>query len=169
MINTTSAKSKDQSKNNPIEQKLAEIGLTLPQAVTPVANYLPYTISGNQVIISGQLPIKDGKPEGIGKAGKEFTVEQAQAFARQCMLNVLAQLKAACGGDFGRVKRCLRLGIFVNSTESFIDQPKVANGASDLVVQLFGDAGKHVRAAVGVAQLPFGVAVEVEATFEIGA
>lgn len=167
MINTPSAKSKEASHNNAVEQKLNEMGLALPPVITPVANYVPYTISGKQVIISGQLPAKDGKFEGIGRAGREFTAEQAGVFARQCMLNVLAQLKVACGGDFGRVKRCLRLGVFVNSAENFTDQPKVANGASDLVVALFGEAGKHARAAVGMAQLPFGVAVEVEATFEL--
>jgi enamine deaminase RidA (YjgF/YER057c/UK114 family) len=149
------------------ERRLQELGYVLPPAVMPAANYVPCTVSGNQVIVSGQLPMKDGKPEGIGKVGRELTIEQGQAVARQCVLNVLTHVKAACGGDLARVKRCLRLGVFVNSTESFTDQPKVANGASDLIVALFGDAGKHARAAVGVAQLPFGVAVEVEATFEI--
>lgn len=150
-----------------VEQKLHEMGLVLPEAVTPVANYVPFVMTGSQVIVSGQLPMRDGRPEGIGKVGREFTAEQAQPFARQCALNVLAHLRAACGGDLGRVRRVLRLGVFVNSTEDFTDQPKVANGASDLMVQLFGEAGRHARAAVGVAQLPFGVAVEVEAAFEV--
>jgi enamine deaminase RidA (YjgF/YER057c/UK114 family) len=152
---------------NPVDAKLAEMGLTLPVAAMPAANYVPTTTSGNIVTVSGQLPMKDGKPTGIGKVGRELTIEQGQEVARQCGLNVLAHLKVACGGDFGRVKKCLRLGVFVNSTEDFTDQPKVANGVSDMMVALLGDAGKHARAAVGVAQLPFGVAVEVEATFEI--
>jgi enamine deaminase RidA (YjgF/YER057c/UK114 family) len=149
------------------EQRLAELGLALPPAAAPVAAYVPYTISNGQVYVSGQLPVKDGKME-TGKLGREFNVEQGQAFARQCMLNILAQLKNACGGDLGRVRKCLKLGVFIASAEGFIDHPKVANGASELVVAVFGDAGKHARAAVGVAELPFGVAVEVDAIFEIG-
>jgi enamine deaminase RidA (YjgF/YER057c/UK114 family) len=166
-MNTASAMPAGASSASPVDQKLSQLGLVLPAAANPAAAYVPYTICGNQVIISGQLPMKDGKPEGIGKVGKDFTIEQAQLVARQCVLNILAHLKNACGGDFSRVKKCLRLGVFVNSTDSFTDQPKVANGASELIVELFGDAGKHARAAVGVSQLPFGVAVEIEATFEI--
>jgi enamine deaminase RidA (YjgF/YER057c/UK114 family) len=150
-----------------VEKKLAAMGITLPQSVMPAANYVPYTISGNLVFVSGQLPMKDGKPQDIGKVGKEFTVEQAQQTARQCGINILSHLKAACGGNLDRVRRCVRLGVFVNSTESFTDQPKVANGVSDMIVEIFGEAGKHSRFAVGVSQLPFGVAVEVDATFEI--
>lgn len=150
-----------------VAQKLSSMNLEIPPSVMPAANYVPYVVSGNTVFISGQLPMKDGKPQDIGKVGREFTVEQAQATARLCGLNILAHLKAACGGDLGRVKRCLRLGVFVNSTETFTDQPKVANGVSDLMVGIFGDAGKHSRFAVGVSQLPFGVAVEVDGTFEI--
>lgn len=149
------------------EQKLAAMNITLPQSVPPAANYIPYTISGNLVVISGQLPMKDGKPQDIGKVGKEFTVEQAQGTARQCGINILSHLKAACGGNLDRVKRCVRLGVFVASAPGFTDQPKVANGVSDMMVAVFGEAGKHARAAVGVAELPFGVAVEVEAMFEI--
>ena len=151
---------------NAIEAKLAEKGLVLPEAALPAANYLPATISGNLIYVSGQLPMKDGKPQGIGKLGREFTIEQGQEVARQCVLNVLAHVRANLNGDLTRVKRVLRLGIFVASAEGFTDQPKVANGASDLIVELFGDKGKHARAAVGVAELPFGVAVEVEATVE---
>lgn len=150
-----------------VEQKLQELGLTLPVAATPAANYVSYTISGNQVFISGQLPMKDGKPMGIGKLGRDVTVEQGQDVARQCGLNILAQLKAACGGDFGKVVRCIRLGVFVASAEGFTDQPKVANGVSDLMVNVLGERGKHARFAVGVSELPFGVSVEVDATFEI--
>lgn len=151
---------------NSIEAKLAEKGLILPEAALPAANYVPTTVSGNIVYVSGQLPMKDGKPQGIGKLGREFNVEQGQEIARQCALNVLAHVKATLGGDLTRVTKVLRLGIFVASAEGFTDQPKVANGVSDLIVELFGDKGKHARAAVGVSELPFGVAVEVEATIE---
>ncbi len=150
-----------------VEEKLKAMNIVLPESVMPAANYVPYTISGNLVFISGQLPMKDGKPQDIGKVGKEFTVEQAQQTARQCGINILSHLKAACGGNLDRVKRCVRLGVFVNSTDAFMDQPKVANGVSDMMVEIFGDAGKHSRFAVGVSQLPFGVAVEVDGTFEI--
>lgn len=152
---------------NAIEAKLATLGITLPPSVLPAANYVPYMVSGNLVSISGQLPMKDGKPQDIGKVGREFTTEQAQGTAKLCGINILSHLKAACGGDLSKVKRCIRLGVFVNSTEDYTDQPKVANGVSDFMVEVLGDAGKHSRAAVGVAQLPFGVAVEVEAMFEI--
>lgn len=150
-----------------IDAKLKELGIDLPASVPPAAAYVPYTLSGKQVIISGQLPMKDGKPQDIGQVGASISLEQAQGTARLCVINVLSHLKAACGGDLDRVKQCLRLGVFVNSTPVFTDQPKVANGASELVMAVFGDAGKHARAAVGVAQLPFGVAVEVEGLFEI--
>lgn len=152
---------------NAIEQKLISMGIALPESVLPAANYVPYMKSGNLVSISGQLPMKDGKPQDIGKVGREFTVEQGQQTAKLCGINILSHLKAACGGDLSKVKQCVRLGIFVNSTEDFTDQPKVANGVSDMMVEIFGEAGKHSRAAVGVAQLPFGVAVEVEALFEV--
>ncbi len=150
-----------------IDAKLASLGITLPASVMPAANYVPYTVSGNQVFVSGTLPMKDGKPQDIGKLGKEFTVEQGQQTAKLCAINILAHAKAACGGDLDRIKKVIRMGIFVASAEGFTDQPKVANGASDLMVEIFGEAGKHARFAVGVAELPFGVAVEVDATFEI--
>lgn len=159
--------SKKEDKMSNIEQKLTSMGITLPPSVMPAANYVPYTISGNLVFVSGTLPMKDGKPQDIGKLGKEFSIEQGQATARLCGINILAHLKAACGGDLSRVVRCVRMGIFVASAEGFTDQPKVANGVSDMMVEIFGDAGKHARFAVGVAELPFGVSVEVDATFEI--
>lgn len=153
---------------NAIDAKLSSLGIALPPSVLPAANYVPYAVSGNMVSISGQLPMKDGKPQDIGKVGKDISIEQAQGTAKLCGINILSHLKAACGGDLGRVKRCVRLGVFVNSTEDFTDQPKVANGVSDMMVEIFGkEIGSHSRAAVGVAQLPFGVAVEVEALFEI--
>lgn len=153
---------------NAIDTALASLAITLPASVLPAANYVPYVVSGNMVSISGQLPMKDGKPQDIGKVGKDISIEQAQGTAKLCGINILSHLKAACGGDLSRVKRCVRLGVFVNSTEDFTDQPKVANGVSDMMVAIFGkEIGAHSRAAVGVAQLPFGVAVEVEALFEI--
>lgn len=164
MTATAAATSKSAGK---IDSKLAALGITLPASVMPAANYVPYTVSGNQVFVSGTLPMKDGKPQDIGKLGREFTLEQGQATARLCAINILAHVKAACGGDLDRVKKVIRMGIFVASAEGFTDQPKVANGASDLMVEIFGEAGKHARFAVGVAELPFGVAVEVDATFEI--
>lgn len=150
-----------------IDKKLESMNIVLPPSVMPAANYVPYTISGNLVYVSGTLPMKDGKPQDIGKLGKEFTVEQGQQTAKLCGINILAHLKAACGGNLDRVKKCVRMGIFVASAPGFTDQPKVANGVSDMMVEIFGDAGKHARFAVGVAELPFGVAVEVDATFEI--
>jgi enamine deaminase RidA (YjgF/YER057c/UK114 family) len=150
-----------------LEQQLSARGLILPTVSAPAANYVPYTISGNMVFLSGTLPIMDGKPAFIGKLGDNFTIEQGQETARCCVLNILAHLKNALDGDLDRVKRVIRLGVFVNATPDFIDHPKVANGASDLMVELFGDTGRHARFAVGVSGLPFGVAVEVDATFEI--
>lgn len=149
-----------------IESRLQELGHELPAVTLPAANYVPTVVSGNMVIVSGQLPMKDGKPHFVGKVGREISMEQAQECARLCVLNVLAHVKLAIG-DLNKVKRIIRLGVFVNAPDDFTDQPKVANGASDLMVELFGDKGKHARAAVGVASLPFGVAVEVEALVEI--
>lgn len=150
-----------------IEAKINALGLTLPEAVAPAANYVPYTVTGKTVIVSGMLPMQGGKPQFIGRVGKTISIEQAQECARLCGLNILAHLKNAAGGNLDHVARLLRMGIFVNSTEDFTEQPKVANGVSDLMVHVFGEQGKHARFAVGVAQLPFGVAVEVDATFEL--
>ncbi len=150
-----------------VEAKLADLKLTLPTVSMPAANYVPYVVSGGLVYFSGTLPMLDGKPQFVGKLGKEFTIEQGQECARLCILNILSHLKNALGGDLSKVKRVIRLGVFVSSAAGFTDQPKVANGASDLMVGLFGDSGKHARFAVGVSELPFGVAVEVDATFEI--
>lgn len=151
-----------------IAKKLEELNINIPAASKPAANYVPYVISGKQVIISGQIPFVNGSVEGqVGKLGDDFTIEQGKAVARVCGINILSQLREACGGDLAKVKRCVRLGVFVNSTPDFKDHPAVANGASDLIAELFGEKGQHARAAVGVAGLPFGVAVEVEATFEI--
>ena len=150
-----------------IDSRLAELGIELPQASAPAANYVPYTISGNNVYISGQVPVSDGELKFIGKLGEDHDVDSGYQAARLCGLNIIAQLKAACGGDLDRVVRCLKLGGFVNSTPTFGDQPKVINGASDLMVEVFQDKGRHARFAVSAANLPFGVAVEVDAVFEI--
>ncbi|MCW5591985.1 MAG: RidA family protein [Burkholderiales bacterium] len=149
------------------EEKLAALGLELPVAAAPVANYVGYTVSGKTVYVSGQLPFKDGKLAVTGRLGAGVSIEDGYAAGRQCGLNILAHLKAACGGDLDRVSRVLRLGGFVNSTPEFTDAPKCVNGASDLMVAVFGDAGKHARAAVGVASLPAGAAVEVDAIVEL--
>ena len=150
-----------------IEARLAELGIELPRATAPIANYVPYTITGRVVIVSGQVSVRNGKPEFVGKLGRDITVADGQQAARLCGLNILAQLKVACDGDLDKVTRALRLGGFVNCTPEFTDMPQVVNGASDLMVDVFGDIGKHARAAVGVASLPLGVSVEVEAMFEL--
>ncbi|MFW0778270.1 MAG: RidA family protein [Rickettsiales bacterium] len=152
-----------------IEEKLSSMDIDLPPSAAPVANYVNYVISGNQVFISGQLPMKDGKPLATGQVGEGCTVEEAQAAARQCGINMLSHLKLACDGNLDRVTRCIKLGVFVNCDGKFTEQPKVANGVSDFMVEVFGEAGNHSRAAVGVSQLPFGVAVEVDGIFEIAA
>ena len=150
-----------------IEARLKELGVTLPTPPLPVASYVPCTVSGNIVFVSGQIPIADGAIKYVGKLGVDVPMEAGQAAAQLCAINLLAQLKVACGGDLDRVVRCLKLGVFVNATPDFSQQPEVANGASDLIAAVFGDAGKHARAAVGVGSLPRGVAVEVDAIFEI--
>lgn len=149
-----------------IEARLKELGVTLPAPPVPVASYVPCTISGNIVFVSGQIPIADGAVKYVGKLGVDVPLEAGQAAAQLCAINVLAQLKAAIG-DLDRVTRCLKLGVFINATPDYTQQPEVANGASDLIAAVFGDAGKHARAAVGVGSLPRGVAVEVDAIFEI--
>jgi len=149
-----------------IEETLAKLGITLPTPANPVANYVPYVVSGNLVFISGQISVAPGGPIK-GRLGEDMSLEDGVAAARVCGLNLIAQLKAACGGDLDRVKRVVKLGGFVNSAPTFFDQPKVINGASDLMVEVFGEAGKHSRAAVGAPSLPLGVAVEVDGVFEI--
>jgi enamine deaminase RidA (YjgF/YER057c/UK114 family) len=149
------------------EKTLADKKIELPKAAAPVANYVPVVMAGNLAFVSGQVTVWNGEFKFIGKLGKEYNVEQGQQAARICGLNIIAQLRAALGGSLDRVKSCVKLGVFVNSTESFTDQPKVANGVSDLMVEVFGDAGKHARFAVGANILPLNVAVEVDAVFEI--
>ncbi len=150
-----------------IDARLAELGIDVPEAAAPVANYVGFVQTGNLVFVSGQVPLKDGAFQFQGKLGESMSLEDAQAAARLCAINVVAQVKAACGGDLDRVQRVVKLTGFVNSTGDFTDQPKVVNGASDLMVEVFGDKGRHSRAAVSAASLPAGVAVEVEAVVEI--
>jgi enamine deaminase RidA (YjgF/YER057c/UK114 family) len=151
-----------------IERRLAGVGLSLPPAAAPAGSYVPYTISGKLLFVSGQLPIKDGKVAVTGRLGEGLGVERGQEAARLCALSLLAQAKAACGGDLDRLARCLKLGGFVGCAPGFTDHAKVVNGASDLIAEAMGDQGKHARFAVGCAGLPLDAAVEVEAIFELG-
>lgn len=149
-----------------IDQRLGDLGITLPDPPAPVASYVPFVVSGNLVHISGQVSrAADG--DRLGKLGETVTLEEGQAAARICGLNLIAQLKAACSGDLDRLVRVVKLGGFVNATPDFAPIPAVINGCSDLMLDVFGDAGRHARSAVGVANLPFGFAVEVDGIFEI--
>lgn len=149
-----------------IEARLAELGVTLPDAPAPAANYVPFVKSGALVFVSGQI---SNGPDGFikGKLGANMDVAAGAAAAKTCAISLLAQLKAACGGDLDRLVRVVKLTGFVNSTPDFTDQPKVINGASDFLVEALGDMGRHSRSAVSAASLPLGVAVEIEAIFEI--
>ena len=149
------------------DSRLAELGIELPEPVAPVATYVPFVITGNQVFVSGQVPVRDGKLAFRGKVGDTYDLEQAQEAARLVGINILAVVKQACEGDLGRVRRCVKLGGFVNCTPDFDQQPAVVNGASDLMVEVLGDKGRHARFAVGTNVLPFDVPVEIDAVFEI--
>ncbi len=150
-----------------VETRLSALGITLPEAAAAVANYVPVVRTGNLAFVSGQLPMVDGKVVWTGHLGESLDIEEGQQAARLCAINVLAQLSNALDGDLNRVTRVVRLGGFVASAEDFTAQPQVINGASDLMVDLFGDAGRHARAAVGVNVLPLGASVELEGLFEI--
>ena len=150
-----------------IEARLAELGITLPDAPAPAANYVPYRIAGDLVFVSGQISMDAGGLK-TGKVGAEVSVDEAQASARLCGLNLLAQLKAACGGDLDKVRGVVKLTGFVNAVPEFTDHPEVVNGCSDLMAEVFGTAGQHARAAVGSGSLPRGVQVEIEGIFQIG-
>lgn len=150
-----------------IDTRLAELGITLPAAAKPVANYVPWVRTGNLVFISGQVPFENGKVAYAGQLGGTVSLEDGAKAARLCAINVLSQLKDACGGDLDRVTRVVKLVGFVNATASFTDHPKVINGASDLMVDVFGDKGRHARSAVASPSLPLGVATEVEAIIEV--
>lgn len=153
--------------SNEIRNRLEALGVTLPSPAAPAANYVPYVISGNQLIISGQLPFGTDGLEYVGKVGDKISLEDAQQSAKLCAINILAQANAALDGDLTRITRLVRLGGFVNAVTDFTEHPAVINGASNFVVEVLGEAGKHARAAVGVASLPFGVSVEIDAIFEI--
>jgi len=150
-----------------VETTLAELGITLPRPMAPIANYVPYAVSGNLVVVSGQVPAVDGKIAVTGKVGMNLSVDQGREAARLCFINVLVHLKAACGGELDRVKRVVRLGGFIASPPEFTQQALVMNGASDLAVAVFGEAGRHARTTIGVPSLPADAAVEVEGMFEI--
>lgn len=149
-----------------IAARLETMGVTLPTPAVPAANYVPFVRTGDQLFISGQVPMGADGIEFVGRCGAEYGIEDGQACARLCAINILAQAKAALG-DLEKIVRLVKLVGFVNSTADFTEQPKVVNGASDFMVEALGDRGRHARSAVGVANLPFGVAVEVEAIFEV--
>ena len=148
------------------EAQLRKLGIELPAAPAPAGTYVPFVVAGPLVFISGQLPVRGGQLAVAGKLGAEVSLEAGVEAARLCAINILSQLRAACGLD--EVRRCVRLNGFVASVPDFTDQPKVLNGASDLIADVFGEAGRHTRVAVGVAALPMNAAVEVDGIFEIG-
>ncbi len=149
-----------------IETRLAELGVTLPQAPAPAANYVPYVISGNLVHVSGQVS-QDADGLITGRLGDQLGIEEGAGAARACAISLLAQLRAACDGDLDRLEQVVKLTAFVNSSADFVDQPRVVNGASDFLADALGPAAPHARSAVGVAALPMGVAVEIEGIFRI--
>ena len=151
-----------------IESTLRRLGIELPEPSKPGANYVPYMAVGNLIFLTGQLCHWNGERLFVGKLGAEFDVDEGQEAARVCALNLVAQLRVALGGDLNRVVRTVRLAGYINSTPEFYGQSQVMDGASDLFVQLFGDAGRHTRMAVGVSALPYNVAAEVEGVFEVG-
>ncbi len=150
-----------------IDEKLNEMGLVLPKATDPVGSYVATKISGNLLYISGQISIDTDGKLIKGKVGKEFNTDQAYKAAERCALSIIAQAKKACDDDLSKIKSCVKLTGFVNSTDDFTEQPKVVNGASDLIKKIFGENGTHTRVAVSTNSLPLGVAVEVDAIFEI--
>ena len=149
------------------QKKIDELKIKLPEAKPPVGSYVATKISGNLLFISGQISITDSGDLIKGKVGKELTTQDGYEAAKRCGLSIVAQAKVACDGDLSKIKSCVKLTGFVNSTEDFIEQPKVINGASDLIAAIFGDAGMHTRAAVSTNSLPLGVSVEVDAIFEL--
>ena len=150
-----------------VDARLKDLGITIPDAPAPAANYVPYTVTGNLVFVSGQVPFVDGKLTATGRIGEDATPEDGYEQARICAINLIAQVKAACSGDLDRVTRVVKLGGFVASADDFNGQPGVVNGASDLMVEVFGDAGRHARFAVGTNALPLGCIVEIDGVFEI--
>ena len=150
-----------------IDARLDELGIALPEPAAPLAAYVGHVVHAGIVTVSGQLPLEGGAPAATGRLGDTIDVERGAHCARLCAVNLLAQLRAACGGDWNRLDRCIRLGGFVAATPEFTQHPAVVNGASELMVEVLGERGAHARAAVGVASLPLGVPVEVEATFAL--
>ena len=150
-----------------IDDKINDLKIILPEAKAPVGSYVATKITGKLLYVSGQISVNEHGELIKGKVGKDLTTEDAYKAAERCGLSILAQVKKACDGDFSKIKSCIKLTGFVNSTEDFIEQPKVINGASDLIASVFGDAGMHTRAAVSTNSLPLGVAVEVDAIFEL--
>tara|TARA_B110000881_G_C18437497_1_gene444178 strand:- start:120 stop:581 length:462 start_codon:yes stop_codon:yes gene_type:complete len=149
------------------EENLKKLNIKLPPAPNPVGSYVAYQQSGNLIFISGQISLRANGELIKGKIGQNLTLEQGQEAAQVCAINILSQIKAACNGDLSKVKRCIKITGFINSTDDFTDQPKVINSASDLLVKIFEEKGKHSRAAVSANSLPLGAAVEIEAIFEI--
>ncbi len=149
------------------EEKLKELNIALPEAKAPVGNYVAAKVSGNMLFISGQISIDENGQLIKGKVGKDLDTEAGYNAAKRCALSIVAQVKKACDNDLSKVKSCVKLTGFVNSTEDFTEQPKVINGASDLIASIFGDSGMHTRAAVSTNSLPLGVSVEVDAIFEL--
>ena len=149
------------------DDKLNELNITLPEAKAPVGNYVAAKISEKMLFISGQISIDENGQLIKGKVGKDLDTESGYNAAKRCALSIISQVKKACNNDLSKIKSCIKLTGFVNSTEDFVDQPKVINGASDLIVSVFGDAGMHTRAAVSTNSLPLGVSVEVDAIFEL--
>ena len=150
------------------EDRLKELGINLPPVPSPQGNYIPYTVAGNLVFVAGQGAITSEGIKHMGCVGSDVSLEEAQESARLCAINIIAIVKAASGGDLERVVQCVKLGGFVNCAADFTDHPKVINGASDLMVAVFGDRGRHARFAVGAPSLPLGLSVEIDAVFEIG-
>ena len=156
-----------------IEARLQELGITLPTPAAPVANYIPYNVTGKLVVVSGQIPLREGRIAFTGKLGGDVSkggvsMEDGKAAARLCFINLVAQVKAACGGDLDKVTRVVRLGGFIAAGPDFTQHAVVMNGASDLAIEVFGEAGRHARTTIGVPSLPGDAAVEVEGMFEIG-
>ena len=149
------------------DEKIAELKIKLPEAKPPVGSYVATKILGNLLFVSGQISINQEGKLIKGKVGKDLSTEEGYEAAKRCGLSIIAQTKKACNGDLSKIKSCVKLTGYVNSTEDFIDQPKVINGASDLIAAIFGDAGMHTRAAVSTNSLPLGVSVEVDAIFEL--
>lgn len=150
-----------------IEERMQSLGISLPEANPPAANYLPYIKTGNLIYIAGQTCKYNGVLQYVGKVGKEFNVEEGQQAARLCALNIVLQIKNACGGCLEKVKRCLRLNVFINATDDFTEHATIADGASNLMVDIFGEQGKHVRTSLGTNSLPSQTTIEIDAIFEV--